>query len=88
MEPFEGQAEDGGIIGKQELIENTANGALNDNIDVPIDNIDPLPLDPNQLEDESAIPGDFQNGESSGETGTPAIDGIGMTSISSVKFVV
>lgn len=72
MEPFEGQSEDGGIIGKQENMENTSNGALNDNND-----IDPHPLDPSQHEEESIIPADCQNGESSGETGAPAVDGMG-----------
>lgn len=77
MEPFEGHSDDGGIITKQENLDNTSNGTLNDNLDTGDHDDSSNLLDPNQHDDDSVIPSDCLNGESSGDAGAPAEDGMG-----------
>lgn len=73
MEPLEGHSEDGGIIAKQEVLENaTSNGALTDNADGP--DLGEHPLDQN--EEEAELPVDCHNGDPSGDTAASALDGM------------
>ena len=73
MEPLEGHSEDGGIIAKQEVIDNsTPNGALIDNPDVA--DLGEHSLDQN--DEDAELPADCQNGDPSGDTGVSALDGL------------